>query len=69
MAKVLTIIENDPILGVKYGLVEIPDVEIPDNEIQLPDQKKYAAAAYNAAQARLQSIKATKIRANHTQSK
>ncbi|MBR5153806.1 MAG: hypothetical protein IKW57_03370 [Alphaproteobacteria bacterium] len=64
MAKVLTIIENDPILGVKYGLVEIPD-----NEIQLPDQKHYAAAAYNAAQARLQSIKVKKIRANHTQSK
>ena len=34
MAKVLTIIENDPILGVKYGLVEIPD-----NEIQLPDHQ------------------------------
>lgn len=64
MAKVLTIIEDDPILGVKYGLVEIPD-----NEIPLPDQKHYIAAAYNSALARLQSSKANKIRANHTQSK
>ena len=45
MAKVLTIIENDPILGVKYGLVEVPETVIEVN------QTKYAAAAYNATQA------------------
>lgn len=62
MAKVIAIIENDPILGVKYGTIEVPETEIETNDIK-------NATAHAETLARVQSVQTQKFRANNTKHK
>lgn len=60
MVKVIGIIENDSITGVKYGTVE---VATPVSEI------KRAKSTYDSAVAKVQSTRAKKIRNEKTKNK
>lgn len=62
MVKIITIVKNDPITGIEYGTIEVPETEI-----EISD-KKYAAA-YADAMARVQSVQTQKFRGNNTKNK
>lgn len=60
MVKVIGIIENDSITGVKYGTIEV------DENIS---EIKRAKSAYDSAVAKVQSTRAKKIRSEKTKNK
>lgn len=60
MVKVIGIIENDSITGVKYGTIEV------DENIS---EIKRAKSAYDSAVAKVQSTRAKKIRNEKTKNK
>lgn len=60
MVKVIGIIENDPITGVKYGMVEV------DEKVSEIERAK---SAYDSAAAKVQATRAKKIRGEKTKNK
>lgn len=60
MVKVIGIIENDPITGVKYGTIEV------DEKVSEIERAK---SAYDSAIAKVQSARTKKIRGERTKNK
>ena len=60
MVKVIGIIENDPITGVKYGTIEVDE-----NTTKIEQAK----SAYDSAVAKVQATRAKKIRSERTKNK
>ena len=60
MVKVIGIIENDPITGVKYGTIEVKE------NVSKIEQAK---SVYDSAAAKVQATRAKKIRGEKTKNK
>lgn len=60
MVKVIGIIENDPITGVKYGTIEVKE------NVSKIEQAK---STYDSAAAKVQATRAKKIRGEKTKNK
>lgn len=64
MVKVIGIIENDPITGVKYGTIEVKE-EVKENVSKIEQAK----STYDSAVAKVQATRAKKIRGEKTKNK